>query len=533
MKHDKIYLILVGIVFAAFALVFDTFPRPRYSELEKRDLATFPSFTLDSLWSGDYAEAVGKWFSDSQPFRDDFMAFSMMVENWTVLRFGDDHVTYHASTEGLADFAEAEGMEAEEAIAEDDGRNPGGYVNKLTADEKAKVANAGIVIIGRDKNVRALMCYGGSAKAGTPYANVCNKYVQTFPGVNVYCMVVPSAAAFYMPEKVQKMSKDQSATIRNIYSHLDSAVHAVDVYTVLGEHAGEDIYLRTDHHWSPLGAYYAARKFAEVAEVPFHDLDEEGYYQPDTVFRFVGSMYGYSKDIAVKNAPEDFIYYKPLKAVYETTFEQYQVDENYQVISVGRPHKEEFFKKFKDGSSLAYSTFMGGDTKLTQVRTDVANGRRLIILKDSYGNALPGYLFYSFEEIHVIDGRYFTHNMKDYVREHKITDILFANNIFQACGGRYRAYEFFLTMAEGCKDNPSTAFYKNRAKDSVEVQRDTLAMQKDTVMRQKTDSLAHPVQQDTLKSAAQPDTLRKAEDRKEDAVVEQVTAEPTDSVSVQ
>ena len=61
MKHDKIYLIIVGIVFAAFVLVFDTFPRPRYSELEKSDLATFPSFTLDSLWSGDYAEAVGKW----------------------------------------------------------------------------------------------------------------------------------------------------------------------------------------------------------------------------------------------------------------------------------------------------------------------------------------------------------------------------------------------------------------------------------------------------------------------------------------
>jgi hypothetical protein len=58
-------------------------------------------------------------------------------------------------------------------------------------------------------------------------------------------------------------------------------------------------------------------------------------------------------------------------------------------------------------------------------------------------------------------------------------------------------------------------------------------MQKDTVMRQKTDSVARPVQQDTLKSAVQPDTLRKAEDRKEDAVVEQVTAEPTDSASVQ
>ena len=101
------------------------------------------------------------------------------------------------------------------------------------------------------------------------------------------------------------------------------------------------------------------------------------------------------------------------------------------------------------------------------MRTDAPNTRRLLILKDSYGNALPGYLFYSFQEIHVVDGRYFTHNMKDYVRKHEITDVLFANNIFQACGGRYRAYEFFLTMPDGCVDNPSTAFYKNRAKDEA------------------------------------------------------------------
>jgi hypothetical protein len=75
--------------------------------------------------------------------------------------------------------------------------------------------------------------------------------------------------------------------------------------------------------------------------------------------------------------------------------------------------------------------------------------------------------------------------MKEYVREHKITDILFANNIFQACGGRYRAYEFFLTMAEGCKDNPSTAFYKNRAKDTIQVHADTIMPQKtDTVLEQ-------------------------------------------------
>lgn len=463
MKHDKIYLTLVASVFAVFAVIFDTFPRTRYSELEKRELATFPAFTADSLWDGAFADAVSAWFSDSQPFRDGFMTLSMTAKDMMKLKVGDDHVTFHASTDGMEDFAGEETADDAATDAAEDERHPDGYVNKLTADENAKVANAGIVIVGKDENVRALMCFGGGPKAGTRYAEVCNKYKSVFPDVNVYCMIVPSAAAFYMPEKVGKMSRDQSATIRNIYSHLDSTVQAVDIYTVLGNHAGEDIYLRTDHHWSPLGAYYASRKFAEVAGVPSHNLDEEGYYRPDTVHRFVGSMYGYSQDISVKNAPEDFIYYEPVKAVYEATFENYTIDAEYQVTEVGRPHKESYFKKFRDGSSMAYSTFMGGDTKLTQVRTGVDNGRRLLILKDSYGNALPGYFFYSFNEIHVVDGRYFTHNMKDYVREHGITDILFANNIFQACGGRYRAYEFFLNMPEGCRDNPSTSFYKKRA----------------------------------------------------------------------
>lgn len=193
MNRDKIYLTLVAVLFTTFTVVFDTFPRTRYSELEKREPLSFPVFSSDSLWSGAFADGVGAWFSDSQPFRDDFMTFSMVVKDWATLKMGNDNVTFHAATEGMEDFTEVEdGMSVEEET-EDDERNPEEYVNRLTANEKAKVANAGIVIIGKDENVRALMCFGGSAKAGTSYARACNKYKQAFPDVNVYCMVVPSA----------------------------------------------------------------------------------------------------------------------------------------------------------------------------------------------------------------------------------------------------------------------------------------------------------------------------------------------------
>ena len=105
----------------------------------------------------------------------------------------------------------------------------------------------------------------------------------------------------------------------------------------------------------------------------------------------------------------------------------------------------------------SYCTFMGSDMRITQVRTGIKNHRRLMILKDSFGNAIPGYLFYSFEEIHVVDYRYFGRNMKKYVEENKITDILFANNIFNAYSPKiYKRYLNFLTQGDNVLVAPAT-----------------------------------------------------------------------------
>ena len=72
-----------------------------------------------------------------------------------------------------------------------------------------------------------------------------------------------------------------------------------------------------------------------------------------------------------------------------------------------------------------------------------------MILKDSFGNAIPGFLFGSFEEIHVIDSRYFTWNIRDYIEEHGITDILFANNAFHASTqATINSYERYLTQGK-------------------------------------------------------------------------------------
>ena len=446
MRFSKAYILLFGLLFAAFAVVFNTFPRSTYSELEKRELAAFPAFTPEKLADGSFTNAVSSWFSDSEPFRDHFMSLSMHIKDLIRLQTGEEHITFHASTDSPVTDPEPEEVPAiaEEPEMADSAYN---YENHVTADENAKIANAGIIIVGSGEKVRALMSFGGTGRGCTGYAMAANKYKDTFPDVNVYCMVIPTAVEYYCPEKVRKRTNPQRPTIDNVIRHLSPDVKPVDVYATLGEHADEDIFLRTDHHWAPLGAYYAAEKFAEVAGVPFRDLSS---YDRKVVHGYVGSMYGYSQDISVKNAPEDFVYYVPRDVTYTTTYINYTIDDEYRVIGMGKPYKSVFFYRYKDGSGGAYCTFMGSDTKITCVRTSTKNGRRLMILKDSFGNAIPGYLFYSFEEIHVIDSRYFTKNMVDYVHENHITDILFANNIFKAYSRQtYAKYLRFLTQTNG------------------------------------------------------------------------------------
>jgi len=409
--HHKIYLSIVGTVFLAGVIILNTFPRSRFSELEKRELTRFPEWSITKVADGSFTREVSAWFSDSEPFRDELMTLSMKIKDLTRLSLFGENVSF---------------------VASDDMQSPGGNNGSAGPDEfnasndgVAKIANAGIIIVGEGKNVRALMAYGGVG-GGKPFANTLNRLHHILgDGVTVYGMVIPNAAEYYLPEKMKDRSKSQLTLINNVNDNLDPAVKAVNIYNTLKSHVNEDIFLRTDHHWTPLGGYYAAKEFARVAGVPFRDLDS---YDKHVVHGYVGSMYGYSKDISLKENPEDFVYYTPKDIEYETYYIVYGVNDEYKITDASKRHSGPFF--YKINGNGAYTTFMGGDSRLTHVKTSTGNKRRLLIVKDSFGNTLPGYLFYSFEEIHVVDNRYFHLNLRKYIRDHQITDLLIAASSF-------------------------------------------------------------------------------------------------------
>lgn len=317
------------------------------------------------------------------------------------------------------------------------------YVNTLTPNATChKAAKAGIILIGEGDTLRACNPCNQTPSNGLSYADICNIYKRKLgDSVNVYCMPIPTAIEYYCPDAAQGWTHPEAPVLNNMFAACSDSVLVVNIYNILGEHAAERIFSRTDHHWAPRGAYYAAMKLCEVAGVPFEDLS---HYEEHVIHGFVGTMASFSGESCVKQAPEDFYYYTPRDCEYTTTYIQYKTSKG--KITGEHPAAEgDFFKSYADGSGAAYNTFMGGDSKITQVRTGVDNGRRVLIFKDSFGNAIPGYLFFSFEEVHVIDFRFFDRNIIKYISDNKITDVVFANNLTHACGNSsYNAYQRFL-----------------------------------------------------------------------------------------
>lgn len=456
---DAVYLSSVLLFLAFIGGFMLVFPRSVKSVLEQRTLEEFPEFSLETFRDGSYTADIGIYFSDTVPFRDSLTVLSSEIRDLTGFRLNNiklHNVTLAERDEelpenGVLDEPPAGGAEKNDDLPAEERSNrsersftpiPAAETEPIPSDDSVNITNNGIAVVG----TRALMLYGGNYTVGEQYADVINRYKSELGGsVNVYSMVIPTSVEFYCPVSVKPLTGDQLGNINNIYSRL-AGVTGVDVYTPLSTHTGEPIYLRTDHHWSSLGAYYAAKEFAAAAGVPFAELSEYDEYSIDG---YVGTMYSYTQDITIKNNPENFVYYVPKNTEISTTYYNYILGENNEIIGMQPPIDSSFYLDFSKDKSMLYCTFMGGDAKITHVHTSTGNGRRLAIFKDSYGNALPQFLFGSFEDIYVFDMRYFTYNAIDYIKEKGITDLLFANNAFHAVTkSTVRYYENYLVRGK-------------------------------------------------------------------------------------
>lgn len=343
---------------------------------------------------------------------------SSVTENSSVTESGKENSDTTSSNTESTDTSSAETTT----------ENKGGNDKPVGVDG---VVTNGQVAVTIDGHRWGISLYGGGT--GENYAKYLNEFKEKVgSNVNVFNMVVPTASAFYLPAGYEEYNASHRDSINNIANNLVNVIN-IDGYAALEAKTDEYIYTRTDHHWMPLGAYYAAKAFCDVAMVPVKELST---YEPVDVEGFVGTMYAFTEyDEQIKNDPETFRYYIPSTDYTATYYKtDFTIDEDvkfFTSIFVEQP------------ASGAYSTFMGGDQKIVKIETENKNGRKLCVFKDSYGNAEIPFFIDSFQEIYVCDVRYFDVYAPDFVKDNGITDVLFTMCTFSAVGEN----------AEGIKNN--------------------------------------------------------------------------------
>ena len=433
-KSSAITVLVLGGMLVLTTLFLLVFPRSTVSTIEKRTLTPFPKFSFSSYFAGEFTSGVASHYDDTVPYRDSFKNAGNRFKGLFGLRSGKNNVTIinkpmddvegpvktedDASGQSGSNSGSAGSPGASEAPAAEEPEEPD---QKDFRKEEAEFGMSnGLMVVYQDGHWRCLPLYGGAG--GDVYVDTLNSLQETLgSGVKIWSVPIPLASQFYVPSNAQSYSADQQASMKELAEGFDKRITHVDVCPELQKHTEEEIYCRTDHHWQALGAYYALKAFAEAAGVPYLDLEKD--FTRHVNENYVGTMYAFSEDSRILNDPEDFVYYKP-KVPYDAYF--YDTAFNYQ-------EKHDLFFDF-DGDA-SYMMFIGGDMNVVKINTNVHNGRKLLVIKDSYGNAEIPFLVGSFEQVYVADMRYFERNLPNFIKAMGITDVMFSMCTYSVMGG--------------------------------------------------------------------------------------------------
>lgn len=259
---------------------------------------------------------------------------------------------------------------------------------------------------------------GASDSAAQDYASAISEFKSACPDVTVYSMVVPTHTEYALPQRIIDSgvnSTSQLQNIKTVYGSYTADVKPINCYNTLNRHNSEYIYFNTDHHWTGLGAYYAYQAFCEQTGQTALDISACTEHK---IEGFEGSFFDTGSDLT-----PDTVSYWTLP---------YETRAACAVESGDEPYDTDIFIEGLEGVN-AYITFIGGDSALfVEYNDNLNSGKKLAVVKESYGNAFVPWLTNNYDEVHVIDSRHFTGSVKDYLSENGITEVLFMNNIMSA-----------------------------------------------------------------------------------------------------
>lgn len=306
-----------------------------------------------------------------------------------------------------------------------EGKDQDGYSGQANYDDQGDHKLTNSLIISADRIMMPTGAYGLKN-----FGRLLADAAELMPGVNFYSITGPTSAAFYASEKYSTGTYNQSNAEAIIQANA-TGVKVVKAYDKLNEHKGENIYFRSDVHWTALGAYYAYEAFCEAAQIQPASLS--GDFTMDTYEPFLGGLYSQIYKLPqasrLKSNPEQLDYYIPKIDHKMTLYKMGNLSAPYSVDSI-------INTDFKSLGAYKYSCFAWGDQRIQKIESGSTTGRKVLVIKDSYGSALVPFLVPDYSKIYVADPKGFnqegslTFDIKPLIKDEEIDDVIFCFSIY-------------------------------------------------------------------------------------------------------
>ena len=353
-------IVLIGIVLLLDIAFFVGKDR-EFSPTENRNLTTLPAFSVDAAASGRFEASFDDYVADQFPFRD----------GWIRIKALADRLMGHNEANGV--FLGSDGYLIQ---------------NFTMPDYDTYRAQADAI---RDFSIR-------------------------HSDMKQYMLVAPSALTV-MADKLPAFAQagDESGYIDKLkLDTSDLTMQFIDVRDTLQQlKATEQVFYRTDHHWTTAAAYAAYRELARAAGLNGINMMYDRLLVTDSFSGTLGSMSGF------RTGEQDSIEVFVPKAQ--------TVDYVVTYVYEGK-RSASFYDADKLKEKDKYAMFFSGNHPTIRIDTNADSKRVLLVFKDSYANCLIPFLVGDYKKIVVVDPRYFTDDIEELIEVEGINEILFLYN---------------------------------------------------------------------------------------------------------
>ena len=352
-----LFFLLPVIVLVSSIILPDT----GFSEKENRVLASRPALKLDQIISGGYEKQFETYENDQFPLRD----------MW---------ITLKATTDRLMGKVEENGVYL--------GKN--GYLMEAF-------------------NAPSQTQYDATVNAMTSFA-------QEHSDLKQYALIAPNSVNILKSNlPAFAPADDQNPWIDKLKDSLTSAgVTFIDIRDTFTDHKAEDLYYRTDHHWTTLGAYYA---YLQAAAAMGIDTSSDSYDKAPVSQTFKGTL---SAKSGFRSGETDEIdVFLPNGDNALSSVVNY-VDEQKKSAS--------FYDTSKLNTRDKYALFFGGNHAQIKISTPTESNNTLLVLKDSYANSFVPFLAQHYRKIIMIDPRYYYGDLEQLLQVENVQEVLYLYN---------------------------------------------------------------------------------------------------------